>query len=58
MELALKSLEVLSCKNVGLGPRERDLTVFEMVGSGAVTYTVVSMPDSGLSLISPGTLRL
>lgn len=58
MELALKSLEVLSCKNVCLGPRERDLTVFEMVGSGAVTYTVVSMPDSGLSLISPGTLRL
>lgn len=52
MELALKSLEVLSCKNVGLGPRERGLTVFETVDSGVVTCTVVSMPDPGLSLIS------
>lgn len=58
MELALKSLEALSCKNVGLGPGERGLTILETLGSGVTTCTAARGPDSVLSRISPRTLRL
>lgn len=41
MELTLKSLEVLTCKNVGLGPRER--AYFETSGSGVWIHIAVKI---------------
>lgn len=49
MELTLKPLEALTCKNVGLGPRER--AYFWISGSGVPIHTAVKMLGSAFSLI-------
>ena len=56
MELTLKPLEALICKNVGLGPTEK--AYFETSGSGALIHTAVKMLALYLVSCLPGLLIL
>lgn len=56
MELTLKPLEALICKNVGLGPTEK--VYFETWGSGTPIHTAVEMWGLYLIFLLPGLLIL